>query len=112
MPYAPIALFVYNRPLHTARTVAALQQSRLAPESDLIIFSDAPKTTDSEPAVRQVREYVGRVPGFKSVIVVERTQNWGLARSIIDGVTRLTEQRGRVIVLEDDLLTSPHFLEY
>lgn len=112
MSYAPIALFVYNRPLHTARTVAALQQSRLARESDLIVFSDAPKAPDAGPAVREVREYVARIEGFKSISVVERPENWGLARSIVDGVTRLTEDRQRVIVLEDDLVTSPHFLDY
>jgi hypothetical protein len=43
---------------------------------------------------------------------VERKTNFGLARSIIDGVTSLCEKYGRVIVLEDDLVTSPHFLTF
>jgi hypothetical protein len=41
-----------------------------------------------------------------------RETNFGLARSIIDGVTRLCQEYGRVIVVEDDLITSPHFLSY
>jgi hypothetical protein len=112
MSYAPIALFVYNRPLHTRRTVTALLQSRLARESDLFVFSDAPKSPEAAAAVREVRGYVAQIDGFKSVEIVERTKNWGLARSIVDGVTRLTKERERVIVLEDDLVTSPYFLEY
>jgi GT2 family glycosyltransferase len=52
------------------------------------------------------------VSGFRSVTVVERATNLGLANSIIDGTTRLTREFGRVIVLEDDLVVSPRFLEY
>lgn len=109
---APIALFVYNRPLHTRQTVAALQKNKLASESDLIIFSDAPKRPEAAAAVGEVREYIKAITGFRSVNIVERDRNLGLANSIIDGVTRLCQEYGRVIVLEDDLVTSPFFLEY
>ena len=112
MTPAPIALFVYNRPWHTRQTVEALQKNTVAVGSELVIFSDAPKNFAAAAAVRAVREYLKQVDGFKSTTVIERTENLGLASSIIDGVTRLTEQYGRVIVLEDDLVTSPHFLEY
>jgi Glycosyl transferase family 2 len=112
MPYAPIALFVYNRPAHTRRTVAALQKNTLAKDSDLFVFSDAPKSIEAGAAVRQVRDYIAAIDGFKSVTVLARSENLGLARSIAKGVTQLIEERGRVIVLEDDLVTSPHFLEY
>lgn len=109
---APITLFVYNRPLHTRQTVEALQKNDLASDSDLFIFSDAPKTAAQADAVREVREYVHKITGFKSITVVERETNFGLARSIIEGVTELCEKYGRVIVLEDDLITSPHFLRF
>lgn len=111
-PFAPIALFVYNRPWHTAMTVEALKGNPLAIESDLNIFSDAPKNSEAEDAVREVREYIHQIDGFKSIKIIERDKNWGLANSIIDGVTRLCEEYGRVIVLEDDLVTSPHFLRF
>jgi hypothetical protein len=35
---APIALFVYNRPQHTERTLKFLKQNNLAAESRLFIF--------------------------------------------------------------------------
>ncbi len=110
--FAPIALFVYNRPWHIQQTVEALQKNDLAEDSDLFIFSDAPKKKEAVAAVQEVREYIKTVGGFKSVSIIERDINFGLANSIIDGVTRMCNEYGRVIVLEDDLVTSPYFLCY
>lgn len=112
MKLTPIALFVYNRPLHTRRTVGALQKNELAGKSDLVIFSDAPKTPKAAEAVREVREYIKTISGFRTVSIVERSENFGLARSIIDGVTTLVNEHGRIIVLEDDLITSQYFLTF
>lgn len=109
---APIALFVYNRPRHTRRTIEALKRNTLSADSEFIIFSDASKDDTAIEDVQAVREYLHQIDGFKSVTVIERDKNFGLANSIIDGVRRLTEEYGRVIVLEDDLITSPYFLEY
>jgi hypothetical protein len=112
MNYSPIALFVYSRLTHTCQTVESLQKNSLASQSDLIIFSDAPKTEAQAEAVSQVREFIHQVDGFKSVTIVERKANFGLAKSIIDGVTSIVNSRGRIIVLEDDLVVTPHFLEF
>ena len=112
MPHAPIALFVYNRPVHTRRTVEALLKNRPAAESDLFVFSDAAKRPEVAESVCRVREYIRTITGFKSITIVERDRKWGLANSIIDGVTSVVNQYGRVIVLEDDLVTSTYFLEY
>jgi hypothetical protein len=112
MTAAPIALFVYNRPSHSRQTVEALQKNSLSRDSDLFVFSDAPKSTVQTEAVSEVRQYIRQIDGFKSMHIVERKKNFGLARSIIEGVTRLCEEYGRVIVMEDDLITSPHFLKF
>ncbi len=112
MSCAPIALFVYNRPDHTRRTVEALRQNQLAGESDLIVFSDAPKSDAQAEKVRKVREYIRAISGFKSLTLIERNSNFGLARSIIVGVTEIVNKYGRIIVLEDDMITSPFFLAY
>jgi hypothetical protein len=112
MKLAPIALFVYNRPMHTRRTVEALLENEPVAESDLFIFSDAAKKPEAAESVRKVREYIRTITGFKSVKIVERDRNWGLANSIIDGVTSVVNQYGQVIVLEDDLVVSPYLMEY
>lgn len=113
MVLAPIALFVYNRLEHTRKTVEALQKNFLATDSDLIIFSDGFKDTlKNKESVIMVREYLKTVSGFKSIKIVERTENFGLAKSIITGIAEVVNQCGKVIVLEDDLITSQYFLKY
>lgn len=112
MNFAPIALFVYNRPEHTRKTVEALKSNAAAQDSVLYVFSDAAKTFDDMPAVQGVRDFIKGITGFKQVVITEQSQNHGLAKSIIDGVSGLCEKYGRVIVLEDDLETSPHFLTF
>jgi hypothetical protein len=109
---APIALFVYNRPEHTRRTLTYLEKNLLADESRLFIFSDAAKTDDDKAKVEQVRQLVKEITGFKSVKVTLRKENLGLANSIIGGVTQLVNEYGKVIVFEDDLLSSPYTLQY
>ena len=112
MNLAPIALFVYNRLDHTEQTVSALKRNLLAEESDLFVFSDAPKNSSSDEKVKAVRGFISSTTGFKSLTIVERPHNLGLANSIIDGVTNLCNEYGQVIVLEDDIVTSPYFLKY
>jgi hypothetical protein len=110
--YAPISLFVYNRPKHTQQTIEALSLNPLAKQSDLYIFSDAAKNDAAKVSVDEVRSYIKQISGFNKVEIVERKTNYGLANSIIDGVTSVVNQYGKVIVLEDDLVTSTYFLQY
>ncbi len=109
---APIALFVYNRPLHTQKTLLALRENTFAGESELFIFSDGCKTPDDEPLISEVRNMVANVKGFKRVSVIQRDKNYGLAGSIIHGVSEILESHEKLIVLEDDLITSPYFLSF
>ena len=112
MAPAPIALFVYNRPAHLARTIQALRDNPLAQQSRLYIYSDGPKTPRDEPAVAQVRQVIRRSDGFAEITIREQINNIGLGRSIIGGVTELAARYGSVIVLEDDLVVAPGFLTF
>ncbi len=107
-----IILFTYKRLMHVKETVRSLQRNDLARESELIIVSDGPKSKKDMESIYPVREYIRTVSGFKNVSVVEREYNLGLAQSIISGVTEFVKRHGRVIVLEDDMISSPHFLRY
>jgi hypothetical protein len=109
---APICLFTYNRLNETTLTVESLKCNTLAKNSVLIVFSDGARDENSFDSVRDVREYLKTITGFKSVIVIESLENKGLARSIIEGVTKVIDEYGNVIVVEDDLLTSTNFLCY
>ena len=109
---APVVLFTYNRLEHTEKTIVALQQNMYAAESELYIYSDGPKNNAAKESVEAVRAFLHQVDGFKMVHIVEREKNWGLAENIIDGVTDIVNKYGKIIVLEDDIVTAKYFLKY
>jgi hypothetical protein len=109
---APIALFIYRRPVHLRRTLQSLAACAEASRSVLHIFADAPKLPEHAEAVAEARAVARSATGFASVTIVERDENWGLARSIISGVSEMCRQYGRVIVVEDDLIVSRDFLRF
>lgn len=122
MNYAPIALFTYNRPDHTQQAVESLLTNAEAKHSDLFIFSDGPKSDKAVEGVKANREYIHQIKNgnenenenrsFRSVTIVEREKNWGLANSLIAGITEVVNKYGKVIVVEDDLILSPYFLQF
>lgn len=109
---APVLLFVYKRLDTLELTINALQQNNLAMESELFIFSDGAKSPSDETEIKKIRDYIKQINGFKNIYIFESNVNKGLANSIIDGVTHLISKYGKVIVLEDDLLTSSNFLAF
>lgn len=115
MTLGPIIVFSYNRPDHLRRTLEALAKNDLAQDSILYIYCDGVRPNASEEQCEKIienRKVARSAKGFKEVFVVEAPHNKGLANSIIDGVTEVINRHGKVIVLEDDLLTSPYFLKY
>ncbi len=109
---APVSVFAFNRPTHFQNTLAALSENALADKSDVFVFLDGPKTENDLIANKKIQEICNCANKFNSLTLVRRDRNFGLASSIISGVTELCESHGRVIVLEDDLVTSPYFLTY
>lgn len=112
MRLAPIVLFVYNRPRHTKKTIESLLNNELASESALYIYSDAPRNNEAIQGVEQTRKYIETVSGFKNIKITYREENFGLSKSIIEGVTEIINEYGKIIVLEDDLVSSLYFLRF
>jgi GR25 family glycosyltransferase involved in LPS biosynthesis len=108
----PICLFSFNRLFETQQTVMALKQNFLARESDLYIFSDGARNEQERLKVNAIRKYLKTIDGFKSVTIFESEGNKGLANSIISGVCRILKTHEKVIILEDDLITTPNFLDF
>ena len=111
VPLAPIAVFTFRRPEHTSRMLESLRANPEAARSTVHVFCDGPRREADLPGVEATRAVV-RACGLPGLVLVERERNAGLARSVVEGVTRLCEEYGRVIVLEDDLILSPRFLEF
>lgn len=116
---APVAMFVYNRLDNTRRTVEALLTNTLAGETDLFVFSDGGKDEASWRAVSQVRDYLHKLAQrvelehcLHSITLVERPENFYLERNITEGIAQVLQQYDRIIVLEDDIVTSPYYLQY
>lgn len=109
---APIVVFAYKRPDHLRQTIESMQANALARQSELHVYCDAARGPKDAAGVQAVRAYARGITGFKSVRVCERDVNHGLSKSILLGVGEILQRHDRVIVLEDDLQVSPHFLSY
>jgi hypothetical protein len=109
---APAVVFAYARVDHLQRCVDSLRANPEAPQTDVYFFCDAAKNPGHAAGVAAVRSFVASVEGFRTVTCIERERNYGLARSVIDGASRVLALHGRAIVIEDDLVLSPHFLRY
>ena len=112
MKYAPIVLFVYKRPEETQKVIAALAANEGAEHSELIVYADGPKNEADQEKCEAVREIIRNTSGFSKVTLFAAEKNKGLAASVISGVTETLEKYDRVIVLEDDLVTSKYFLRF
>lgn len=108
----PLLLFAYNRPVHLRRTLEGLAKNRVAAETDLWLFCDGPRNENDGEAVESTRAVARGARGFRSVRRVERERNLGLAASIRGGVDEALAEREAVVVMEDDLVAGPGFLEF
>ncbi len=109
---SPIVLFAYNRLDHLQRTIEGLLKNKLVEDSPLFVFSDGPKNDQDAREIKKIRDYVSSIKGFKSIELIASPSNKGLANSIIQGVTEVLKNHPHCIVMEDDLLTHPRYLEY
>lgn len=113
--FAPIVIFLYNRPDKTRRMIQSLAGNIHAGDSDVYIYCDGPGENADPAPIDKVREYADSIVSknlFGRVTVTKSSVNRGLANSVIKGVTEIINMYGRAIVLEDDLVLSRYFLEY
>lgn len=115
MTCAPVILFCYKRPELLRQTLESLAANNLAAQCDLYVFADGPKkdsTGEQVERVAQVRKVILEKKWCRSVFVEASAVNKGLAAAVISGVSRIIEEFGKAIVIEDDVLLSPFFLEF
>jgi hypothetical protein len=109
---APIAVFCYKRLDHLRQTINALLANDLSKDSIVYIFSDGARNEPDKSLVENVRKYLRTIKGFKDIKIIERSDNWGLNKNIEGGILEVLENHDRVIIVEDDIVTSPYFLRY
>ncbi|UTW14260.1 hypothetical protein [Marinobacterium rhizophilum] len=92
------------------KTVESLKKNTLAKKTNVYFFSDAPKVGD-ETKVGMVRSYLTSVSGFLSVNIVERSDNCRVSNNR-GGMEFLLNRYGKVIFMEDDIVTAPGFIRF
>lgn len=111
---APIVVFAYNRPDHLSKTLTALSRNYLAKDSEVYIFIDGPKNESGYEKNEQVYQTALSFQEgyFLKVIIKCSKTNHGLATSVINGVTEIINQFGKVIVVEDDSVSDCNYLTF
>ena len=73
MNFAPIALFVYNRPYHLKKTLNSLKKNLEIKNTLIYVFSDGPKNNFQDiKNVKQVRKILKNVNFCKKKIIIEK----------------------------------------
>jgi hypothetical protein len=107
-----VVVFAFNRPLHLKKTLEALAHNIGSQEINLIIYCDAARNPEEQVSVDSTRKIASNLSEFKEVKAILRETNYGLSRSIITGVSDQLREHDSIIILEDDMVTSPHFIQY
>ena len=113
--YAPVIVFAYKRKSHLERCLVSLSECEGAKYTEVIVFSDGNKNEKDLDDVTDVRICLEKWKDsgkFKNFEIVKREKNYGLAKSVISGVTEAFSEYERIIVVEDDLILAKDFLRY
>lgn len=115
---APIVIFAYNRADKLKKLLESLEKNSDIKNMDVFIFVDVPQKSNqrdvqnNKDVITFINKYVSVCDKFNEIHVEIANDHKGLANSIISGVSKVINQYGKVIVLEDDLMVSDDFLDY
>lgn len=112
MKLSPILVSVYNRKETFLETIEALGKNYLAEKSILYIVSDAPFKEEHQEGIEEIRNIIENIKGFKEVKKIFREINLGAQDSVNSAIEFVLKEHGKVIFLEDDIVTSKYFLKY
>lgn len=110
--YAPIITFPYNRPFHLKKAIYYLDKNKFASESELYLFCDGPRSKEDENNVMAVRTLCRKITGFKTINIIEREENLGCYKNIRFGIDEILSSYDSAIIMDDDVITSPYFLNF
>ena len=108
----PVAFFVYNRPTHTMKALTALSKNIQFNKTKLFIYCDGSKSDEDINDVKAVTKIIENFDYPIKPEIIKRENNFGLSKNIILGIEETFRISDRLIVLEDDIVTSPYFLNF
>ena len=109
---APIAIFCFNRIDHLKTLIESLKANVDSDKSEVYFFIDNWKYEHDKEKVTKVKDYVKNITYFEKINIIERDFNYGLQKNITTGIKHVFKKHNKIIVLEDDLLLSQHFLDF
>jgi hypothetical protein len=113
-PLAPVALFAFKRLATLKRTVAALERCDGFRDTSITVFCDSPDPAHPRDVAlaTELQGWIAKWCRRHGAELHVSGENLGLRRAIVSGVTSMLEKNDSVIVLEDDIVTSPAFLVF
>ena len=111
----PILLITFNRPEHTRRTLESLLLQR---PNELYIYQDGPRVNNNCDVknCHLVQEEIDdqlRLLTYDIIVHKHYSKtNRGCRDAIIFAITSVLQEHEAIIVVEDDIITSPAFLSY
>ena len=112
---APVMLFTYSRPEHTRRVLEALAGNTLASKTDVYAYTCRPKNEGHRESVEATKKVLREYESsglFGSFTIVDKPAFRPLGPAMVEAVSEVIGEHGRIIVVEDDIVTSPHYLEF
>ncbi|MFC4213183.1 glycosyltransferase family A protein [Pedobacter lithocola] len=107
-----IGVFCYNRVSKLKRCIEALLKNPECKNMDIVFFSDGPKIGSDDTHIKEVRHYIDNLDGFKNIIKHYREHNLSTGPNFRTGLTFLSENYERFIIVEDDLIVSSNYLKF
>lgn len=110
---APIVIICYNRPDHFKKTIDNLAKCKEAINSNIYIYIDGPKNINDIKNINEIIKLAKNKKNyFRNLEIIQRNKNYGLRENITKSVSEILDQYSSIIVLEDDIIVSKHFLHY
>lgn len=109
----PVLLITFNRPEHTRRTLAALMVQK---PYEMYVYQDGPRDGNiiDKTNCQKVREVIDEITRDSDTIMHKHYSpiNRGCRDAVIFAISSVLQDHKAVIVVEDDIITSPAFLNY
>lgn len=105
-----VALFTYNRSYHTKMVLSSLKRNTILP-SKLYLFQDGLRQEDDICEWKKVNEDIQKVDWCDTEVIIS-SYNKGLADSIVSGINYVFRDYDAVIVLEDDCVPTPNYIDF
>lgn len=107
----PIIIFAYNRPKHLSNLLDSLILNKSSRLSKIFFFCDGPKNEYDKRKISEIKNLL-KTKKIRIHYKNFRKTNSGLAKNIIQGVSKVLNKYKSCIILEDDLILNEKCIKF